>query len=263
MILAVDIGNTNITIAIWNGKNWGSIYHITTSKKINHAICFSVYNSVVSEVNKSDITIVIISSVVPKLTLDIKNIIATNLECPILLVHTSMKSPLSQEIPQELGQDLFANAVAAYSKSNSVISSEIESMASIVVDMGTALTFTAIRGNGTIAGVAISTGIETSYRALVEKTAQISTLPLEMPQSALGLTTQESLNSGLMLGFRYLITGMLAKIKEELQEPCKVYATGGLHKTMSSLAPPHTTIFDEINIYHTLDGLKILAQWNM
>ena len=134
--------------------------------------------------------------------------------------------------------------------------------ASITVDMGTALTFIAVDGGGAILGVSITTGIETALNALIKNTGQLQQYDLKIPAQALGKTTHESLNSGIMLGYKHLIKGMVNQIKDEVGEPMKVYATGGLSELMKSLSAPHDTVFDEINPYHTLDGLSILATYN-
>lgn len=268
MLLAIDIGNSNVVLSIWNGKKWEATSRITSkneqgsSKEDKYHEFITAYFS-----DNKPIDTVIISSVVPDLTDIIQDICSKNLKAHIMLVDFNMKSPLCSP-PSELGQDLFANAVASYTKSNFVMKRSVISTnktiptASLTVDLGTALTFTAVNSQGEIAGVAISTGIESSFKALVGNTAQLSEYKLYIPESALGLNTHESLNSGIMLGYRHLIKGMVAQIKSELNENTKVFATGGLSGLMKTLAPPYDTIFDEINLYHTLDGLRILAEYN-
>lgn len=282
MLLVIDIGNSNITLAYQSRGMWSDIMRHSTKNEHNEIHAMTVYQNFIARDNvqytSQTIDTIIISSVVPTLTPIIQEIIhnifyKNNNAIKIIMVDLTIHSPLTAPIPAELGNDLFANAVASYSKSNlimnkSVIGTNLTTpTASITVDMGTALSFIAVDGGGTILGVSITTGIETALNALIknteiENTRQLPTYDLNIPVRALGKTTQEALNSGIMLGYKHLIKGMVGQIKDEVGTPMKVYATGGLSKMMKSLAHPHDTVFDEINPYHTLNGLSILATYN-
>lgn len=266
--MAINIGNSNIMLAIHNGTSWSSMHRLDSRIEYSPNIYTDYVYAALEQSQareESSITTTIISSVVPRLTSTIEQAVRPLVSCRIILAELTLKSPLASSPPSEMGQDLFANAIAGYVKSNVMIKKSVVSSvkamptASITIDMGTALTFTVVNGKGKIMGVAIAPGLETSYVALVNNTALIAETRLQVPTSALGTTTQEALNSGLVLGFSYLIEGMITQIKHELNENTKVYITGGYGSLMESLV---THLIDEGNMYHTLDGLYLLCQYN-
>ena len=131
----------------------------------------------------------------------------------------------------------------------------------IVVDFGTALTFTVMDNDGTIQGVNIAPGIKTALKALVGNTAQLSDIPLELPDTIIGKNTVHAIQSGVLWGYVSLIKGMLEGIKIELNQPCKVIATGGL----SNVLEPLNTEFDLVDVQLTLNGLVLIQEmvcWN-
>src|SRR5690606_36467488 len=126
----------------------------------------------------------------------------------------------------------------------------------IVIDFGTALTFTTISGEGKILGVAIAPGLKTAISALSQNTAKLFDVPLEQPKSALGKNTVQAIQAGILLGYEGLVKAMIDRIKVELQEPdISTVATGGLS---SIITPPNGT-FTRIEPNLTLDGLRLVA----
>ena len=149
--------------------------------------------------------------------------------------------------PYEIGSDLVANAVAAYFKYGQTC---------IVVDFGTALTFTTVSGDGTILGVSIVPGLKTAIRSLSQNTAKLFDVPLEMPDSALGRNTVSAIQSGIILGYEGLVKNIVTKIREEQKEPCPAIATGGLAFVITSLKD----FFYAFEPTLTLDGLRMVAE---
>jgi type III pantothenate kinase len=150
--------------------------------------------------------------------------------------------------PHQIGSDLVANAAAAYDRFKANC---------LVVDFGTALTFTAIDANGAIKGVSIAPGLRTAMKALSGNTAQLPEIPLEIPQKAIGTNTVEAIQSGIVLGYVGLVSYLVEKIKEEMGGECTVVATGGLSFVME----PLKHLFAHIDPRLTLDGLAVIDRW--
>ena len=152
--------------------------------------------------------------------------------------------------PYEIGSDLVANAVAAHTLFHSNC---------VVVDFGTALTFTTISEKGKILGVAIAPGLKTAIRALSQNTAKLFDVPLVMPQSALGKNTVHAIQAGILLGYEGLVKSMVERISLELNDPnLASVATGGL----ASIITPQSGTFTTIEPNLTLDGLRLVAEFS-
>jgi type III pantothenate kinase len=193
---------------------------------------------------------VILSSVVPTLTEAIytmcERLFGT---APIVLgPEVYSRLPLSVPSPHEIGADLVADALAAWRKTGG---------ASIVVDFGTALTFTCIGHESNILGVAIAPGLGTAVNALSRDTAQLPFVQLAAPPSVIGTDTIMSIQSGVVLGYMGLVEYMVGKMKTEIGGEVHVIATGGLSKTIAGL----TEVFDAIDPNLTLDGLAYVAEY--
>ena len=126
----------------------------------------------------------------------------------------------------------------------------------VIVDFGTALTFTVITGEGKIVGVSIAPGLKTAVKALFSNTAQLPEVPLVMPDSAIGKNTVHAIQAGILWGYVGMVREMIYQIKKEIGQDCMVLATGGL----SSILTPLQDDFDEVDKALTLNGLKIIAE---
>ncbi len=151
--------------------------------------------------------------------------------------------------PGEVGADLVANAVAAY---------DLFGCACVAVDFGTALSFTAVSAGGDLVGVAIAPGLTHALKALSDNTAQLPLVPLAAPPSAIGRNTVHSIQAGLVLGYVGLVEGLVARMRGELGGGVKVIATGG----QALVIPPLTSIFDKVDPWLTLDGLRLISERN-
>ncbi|MDX2305352.1 MAG: type III pantothenate kinase [Microscillaceae bacterium] len=251
MLLAVDIGNSNIVLGIDYQKKWHHIWRIETSLSKGKKDYAMAISDLFLEHNFKPNVIrqIVLSSVVPPLTEAIEQVLTELFEQKPLLIGPAVYSKLSMAIdrPHEIGSDLVANAVAAYHKFR---------QASIVVDFGTALTFTVVSDTGQILGVSIAPGLKTAMYSLFANTAQLPEVPLELPPSVIGKNTVTALQSGVLWGYVGLVEYMLKQIKSELKDDCKVVATGGLAKIIPALAQH----FDEIDQSLTLNGLRIISE---
>jgi len=251
MQLAIDTGNTDIVFGLYDQGQWLHHWRRPSHEELSGEILGYQLASELLELGRhpKDIKRTIISSVVP----DLQPLLAEMTErmtghTPILL-GPELYDRLSVNITQvnEIGTDLVANAVAAYEQFKDYC---------IVVDFGTALTFTTIDADSTVLGVAIAPGLKTAVRSLFQKTAQLPEVPLELPASAMGKNTIHAIQAGTMLGYIGIVRYLLDQIKTELQVPCKVVATGGL----SSILPPLKENFDLIEPMLTMKGLILIGE---
>jgi type III pantothenate kinase len=251
MILVLDIGNSDITMGLYNHKAWLHVWRIpavSDRPELYYGIKIRDY-FFEAGLATTDVEKIVVSSVVPNLTDKIINVTVGLFERnPIVLgPEVYPKLPIRVLNPYEIGSDLVANAVAAHAlfQSNCV-----------VVDFGTALTFTTISREGQILGVAIAPGLKTAIRALSQNTAKLFDVPLEMPSSVLGKNTVQAIQAGILFGYEGLIHAILERIRHELADPdLRTVATGGL----SSVIKPNRELFTRIEPNLTLDGLRIVA----
>jgi len=252
MLLAIDIGNSDITLGLYHNNKWMHIWRLSSTN--NHPELF--YGIRLREffleagLKTEDVQRIAISSVVPDLTGTIVSVVTTLFKKePIVLgPDVYAKLPIKILNPYEIGSDLVSNALAAYTLFKSHC---------IVVDFGTALTFTTISKSGNIEGVAIAPGLKTAIRSLSQNTAKLFDVPLEMPQSALGKNTVHAIQAGILFGYEGLVRTMLERIKTELNDASiPSVATGGLSSIITTLSGTFTTI--EPNL--TLDGLRIAGE---
>ncbi len=253
MTLAVDIGNSNVVIGLSSGEEWPHVWRLPTIAGAEEAHLF--YPTHIGDhlleagVSLSDIERVVISCVVPPLTVPFEHLIQDFLDIkPIVLSREVYeKLPLQILNKDEIGADLVANAVAAHL----IFKRDV-----IVVDFGTALTFTTINTEGKILGVAIAPGLKTAMSVLHQKTAQLPEVPLGLPTSPLGRNTVHAIQSGVLLGYVGLVRHLLATIRAEVGEQYVAVATGGL----SSILHPLQEDFFAVDAHLTLNGLRLIGE---
>lgn len=251
MLLAVDIGNTDTVFGIWQNKKWTHLFRTrslsdepTQYYESKLRLHFLEANLVIS-----DVKTIVLSSVVPPLTPIIRTMVfhLFNAECIVVGPDVYPELKVEIEHPHEIGTDLVANAVAAFTKYQ---------RNAVIVDFGTALTFTTVSGEGKILGVAIAPGLKTAVKALFSNTAQLPEVPLQLPESAIGKNTTHAIQAGILLGYESLIRGMITRIRRELDGDCIALATGGLSSIINTLHGE----FVEVNRNLTLDGLRIIGE---
>lgn len=254
MIVAVDIGNTNIVIAVKDMDRWITSFRIFTDTKKTGDEYFVIISSLMnnSNIDSSKVDKVIISSVVPFLTRSFeKNMRRLFPAIEPIIVSKDLNTGLDKDsIPSELGSDLLANLSYAHH-----IAPDETVM---VIDFGTALTFSTVNREGKVLGVAIAPGLITAVNALFGATAQLPQVELKVPEHVLGMNTEESIRSGIMFGYAGLVKEMIEKTESEVGERIRVIATGGLSKTIK----PLISRIDIIDGFHTLNGLELIASLN-
>lgn len=251
MLLAVDVGNTDIVYGVYHHGKWVAIWRIPALSDKS----FKYYESdlrlhfLENDLLASGVEQVVYSSVVPTINQVLIPFLRTVFYVDPVIVGAEVNGGLKIAIdyPYELGSDLIANAVAAHNRYKQNC---------IVVDFGTALTFTTVSAEGSILGVAILPGLVTAVKALFANTAQLPEVPLRLPASAIGKNTVHSIQAGILMGYEALVRGLIQNIRSELNGNCIVLATGGLSSIIETL----TNEFAEIDKNLTLDGLRIIGE---
>ncbi|WP_422362237.1 type III pantothenate kinase [Reichenbachiella sp.] len=248
MTIAIDIGNTDVVVGFYN-QDWKHIFRVPSNLEMEAAEYEKRLRVFLLEENVPVPTVkqVILSSVVPDLTSVILEVFNSFYEGIIQVVDGELlgRLNLGDIDPYELGSDLAANAIGAFERFKQEV---------IVVDFGTALTFTSVSNNGEILGVAIAPGVRTAMKSLSSNTARLPEIPLEIPTKVLGNNTVEALQAGIMQGYVGMVRHMVNQVKVEMGGNSKVIATGGL----SFIFKPLHDLFDEMDVNLTLDGLRVI-----
>lgn len=249
MILAVDIGNTNIVIGcIENGKNIFMDRLSTNRSKtlLEYAIDFKSILEIY-HIDTEKIEGGIISSVVPPVTGVVRSAIEKVTGKSIMLVEPGIKTGLNilMDNPAQVGSDLIVNAVAAIHEYKAPL---------IIIDMGTATTISVVDENKNYIGGMILPGLKGSLESLVSGTSQLPRISLEPCKRLIGKNTTECMKSGVIYGNAACIDGMIARIQEELKQKATVVATGGLASIVASYCKENVIYDDEL----LLKGLYLI-----
>jgi type III pantothenate kinase len=252
MLMVIDIGNTNIVVGLFHGEELVKDWRLYTDPRRTDDEYSSILRSLFrdSGIAPGVIEKTIISSVVPTLNDTFVQMIEKMVGKAPLVLGPQLYDKLTVRVPEsalhEIGTDIVCDAVASFSRYGS---------SCIVVDFGTALTFTAIDARGNIKGVAIAPGLGTAVKALFRDTAQLPSVPLEIPPSSLGTNTIHSIQAGVVLGYQGLVESLIGRMRRDLGTDAPAIATGGL----SHVLEPVTHIFDAIDPLLTLRGLRLIA----
>lgn len=242
LYLTIDIGNSNIVIGFYRNSVW-EVSRVPTHGEGYDAISALLRNKVDQIIHTT------VSSVVPSAT-DKVILLLEQLSLTPYLIGKKTYEHLDIDVnnPEEIGTDLVANAYYAHH--------HYRNHRKVIIDLGTALTFTALNESGRIIGVAIAPGIKTAMFALFTNAEQLPEVPLEMPNTVLGSDTVSALQAGVLLGYIGLVEGMIKRIKSEIGEDCIVLGTGGLSFLMGELKH----LFYEINPNLTIDGIRLIGE---
>ncbi len=247
MILAVDVGNSDMVFGLYDGQSWIHEVRIPSDQYVHLA------NQIDQKLRDRNIEWksiqqTVVSSVVPAVTPVMMKVLSQRLaHAPLLLGPDFYRTlPVTIFNPEEIGSDLVANSFGAF---------HLIGRASIVVDFGTALTFSMINDIGEIEGVAIAPGLKTAVNSLFQKAAQLPEVPLDWPDSAIGKGTTHALQAGILMGYVGLVRELIRRIREEKNAELPVVATGGLSEVLTPLKDDFHTVDRTL----TLDGLRIMA----
>jgi len=249
MLLAVDIGNTNITLGIFEGETPGprlrlAANPIRTADEYGLAMLESFRRACVAV---DCIHAISIGSVVPELTSVFTEACVNYLGCRPFLADATMETGFGTKYdnPGQLGVDRIVGAAAAYI---------LYGGPACVIDFGTATTFDAVSADGCHLGGAIAPGIGIAAEALFKRASKLIMIDYERPASVIGCNTRQSLQSGLLYGYTGLVEGLIARFRAELGSDMKVVATGGLAEVIAK----ETAAIDILAPWLMLDGLRIL-----
>ncbi len=251
-LLAIDIGNTNIVFGVHDGTRWAHLWRVQTVRERMPDEYAVMFRNFLREA-RLDLDLfeqTVLSSVVPQLTSGIAGMVAqrTGYDPVIVSARINTGIAIKTDYPDRVGSDLIADAVAAYDRFHANC---------IVVDFGTATTFTVVTEPGEMIGAVIAAGLNTTADALVGRAAQLQHIELIPPPSVIGKNTVHAMQAGLVLGHLAMVEGIVARIKNEIGS-ARVIATGGL----SAVLGPHTTCFDVVDPWLTLEGLRLIAERN-
>ena len=251
MLLAIDIGNTNITLGLWDGTSLRREWRLQTIRARTADEYGILMTSLLFEEGlEKAVDGIILASVVPILTQTFVDLSRHTLKIEPVIVNS--QSDLGIEIltdnPAEVGADRLVNAMAGY---------HLYHKPCIIIDMGTATTFDVVSNMGALLGVAIAPGLRLAADALINQAARLSQVPLNAPPQAIGRNTVHAVQSGLIFGYVSLIEGMTRRLIEEHPDhnsKILILGTGGL----INLIADHTDIIDHVDPTLTLKGLRLI-----
>ncbi len=252
MLLAIDIGNTNIVFAVYSSDKLRASWRLQTigSRSPDEYALFLNGVFDLEKIEWSQIDDVIVSSVVPEADFHIKKFCEKYLKKkPLMVGLKDVPIKVALDTPGEVGADRLVNAVAV---------TEFYKTPAIVVDFGTATTFDVIDAKGRYAGGAIAPGINLSLEALHRAAAKLPKVNIQKPASVIGKNTVSAIQSGIFFGYLGLIEGIVGNISKELDAKPFVIATGGL----AGLFEPHTKSIHKVDDELTLKGLLRIYQHN-
>lgn len=249
MLVAIDIGNTNVVWGIFENSYLLAHWRLATNPKATAdeygVLCMNLLTRTAR--NPEQITGAIISSVVPSLTETFESLAGSYFGCTPLIVTSDMDTGLTLRYnnPKEIGSDRIVNAAAAYHKFRRDL---------IIVDFGTATTFCSVTKTGDYLGGAIAPGLGISAEALFARAAKLSKVELARPKSVIGTDTASSIQAGLLFGYAGLVDALVRRMEQEMGHSSYVIATGGLASTIA----PETASIQKIEPLLTLEGLEFL-----
>ena len=253
MLLVFDIGNSNIVLGTYEGKKLLRHWRISTDRQKTGDEYGMLINNLFrfQGIRMSDVTAIIISSVVPPLVVPLAKMCERYFRLRPLIVGPGIKTgiKLKYENPREIGADRIVNSVGAYEQFGGPL---------IVVDIGTATTFDIVAENGDYLGGVIAPGIGISSEALFQRAAQLPRVALVTPRTIICRNTVNAMQAGVIFGFVGQIDEIVRRIKAEMKQDMRVIATGGMAKMISR----ESKTIDKVDNFLTLTGLRVLYERN-
>lgn len=249
MLLAVDVGNTNVKFGVVEGERIVAHWRVATNRSSMPDEWWVVINTL-ANADSIDLTRIdgaVLSSSVPSVTPWLSGMIRDRLGVEPLIVDaaTDMGIVIDIDNPKEVGPDRLVDAAAAFSRYGGPV---------LVLDFGTATTINVVTHDGRFVGGAIAPDIRAAHDALVAKAARLTSVDLVFPERVIGSNTVASMQSGIMWGYVGLIEGLIARIDQELGESATVVATGGFGRLFLDRCSRISAYIPEL----TLDGLRLI-----
>lgn len=255
MLLAIDVGNSETTIGLFDGDKIVRTFRLATRMprtSDEYALALSGLLELSGFSVRGDVTAVAVASVVPSVTAALRDMVPNYMDIDPLIVEPGIRTGVGVLIdnPKEVGADRIANSVAAHA---------LHGGPAIVIDMGTATTFDIVSVDGEYMGGSIAPGLDMWSEVLVTGTAQLKRVELVWPKRLIGKSTTEALQSGIVIGYASFIDGMIVRFRDELapQKPVTVLS-GGLAEVFA----PNLSGVDIVDPWLTLHGLRLLADLN-
>ena len=253
MLLAIDIGNTNVVLGVFEGERLRESWRIGTKASITADEYAVIVKDLFafSGIDFRQIDGIIISTVVPPLLSIMSEMSRKYFKIEPLVVTSELKTgiTLSYENPREIGADRIVNAAAAFRLYGGPL---------IIIDFGTATTFCAVTANGEYLGGAITPGVKISAEALYQRAAKLPRVELTRPRTIIGRDTVSAIQAGILYGYAGLVDGIVERMKRELSPDARVIATGGL----AELVTPEASSAIEVRPNLTLEGLRFIFDAN-
>jgi len=253
MLLAIDVGNTNIAFGVFEGETLRATWNVATDlNKTADEYAVLLLNLLPREgLALSDIDSAIVASVVPPLEPIFEELSQHYLGVPPIVVGPGVKTGvrICTDNPREVGADRVVNAAAAHRLYGGPL---------IVIDFGTATTVDAVSKEGDYLGGAIAPGIGIAAEALFERASKLPRIELIPPEHAIGKNTVASMQSGIIFGYVGLIESLVTRIQRELGGKVRVVATGGFADAIAK----ETKVVDVVNLHLTLIGLRLVHEMN-
>jgi type III pantothenate kinase len=253
MLLAIDVGNTQTHVGAFDGSELVEHWRFSTDREATgDEIAIIIIGLLrLRGIEFSDVDAEAISSVVPRLVPEYRQMFARYLDREALIVGPGTKTgmPIRLDNPRELGADRLVNAVAGYDHCRD---------ACVIVDFDTAITYDAVSNSGEYLGGIIAPGIEISIEALTSRAARLPKVDIEPPRALIGKSTESSMQSGIVYGFAGQVDGICRRLRKELGEGITTIATGGL----ASVIVDFTETIDLVDDLLTLKGLRLIHERN-
>lgn len=248
MLLAVDAGNTQTALGLFDGARLVEQWRIRTEAERTGDELGALFGRLL---DPSKLTGVCLSSTVPALVREYEAFAERWAKVPLLVLGPGIRTglPIRYDDPREVGPDRIANSLAARERYGAPC---------IVVDFGTSTNFDIVSPAGEFVGGVLAPGVEISMEALFERAARLPKVDLVEPRSVIGKTTGEALQSGLVYGFAALVDGIVERIRGELGVEARVIATGGLADAIA----PHARTIELVDPGLTLEGLRLVWERN-